>query len=149
MKKWRLVIVAALVLLLAFFTQKNRLSQPTFSPSSSVSEQVVSDSKEVVAAYIHEHKKLPEFYMTKNEARKKGWSNGALDTVLKGRAIGGDRFGNFEGTLPDNWGPYYECDIDTIGRKKRGEKRIIFNKKGSVWYTDDHYEHFDQLYKGA
>ncbi|QRG86631.1 ribonuclease domain-containing protein [Bulleidia sp. zg-1006] len=113
-----------------------------------IPERSVDDSKEAVAMYVYRHKKLPSFYMTKAEARKKGWSSGSLDTMVPDRAIGGDRYGNFEGKLPYKNEKYFEADIDTIGRKKRGDKRIIFTKKGDVWYTADHYGHFKQLYKG-
>jgi guanyl-specific ribonuclease Sa len=86
--------------------------------------------------------------MTKKEARKKGWENGALNQVIPGMCIGGDYFGNYEGLLPENGDDYYECDIDTMHRKSRGAKRIIFTEDGDVWYTDDHYESFEQLYDG-
>ena len=41
---------------------------------------------------------------------------------------------------------YYECDIDTIGKTSRGAKRIIFSNDGLIYYTEDHYESFTQLY---
>ena len=66
---------------------------------------------------------------------------------MKGMAIGGDRFGNMEGYLPDQYN-YTECDIDTIGKKSRGAKRIVFSNDGLIYYTDDHYESFTLLYGG-
>ena len=84
--------------------------------------------------------------MTKTQARKAGWKKGALSKVIKGKAIGGGPFQNIEGTLPEQY-KYYECDIDTIGREQRGTKRIIFSEGGvMVYYTEDHYETFEQLY---
>ena len=106
------------------------------------------DSAESVAAYIHAYGCLPNFYMTKNEARDLfGWEGGALDNVAPGRAIGGDRFGNYEGQLPEAKGRYYtECDIGTIGNGSRGAKRIVFSNDGLIFYTEDHYETFELLY---
>ena len=62
----------------------------------------------------------------------------------KGKCIGGDHFGNYEGILPS--GNYHECDIDTLGRKSRGAKRIIYSDDGRIYYTEDHYETFELLY---
>lgn len=106
------------------------------------------DSAEAVAAYIHAYGCLPDFYMTKNEARDLfGWEGGALDNLAPGRAIGGDRFRNYEGQLPHAPGRYYtECDIGTIGNGSRGAKRIVFSNDGLVFYTEDHYETFELLY---
>ena len=65
--------------------------------------------------------------------------------TAKGKCIGGDRFGNNEGKLPDGK-KYKECDIDTLGADSRGAKRIVYSDDGSVYYTDDHYENFEQVY---
>lgn len=106
------------------------------------------DSAETVAAYIHTYGCLPDFYMTKSEARDLfGWEGGALDNLAPGRAIGGDSFRNYEGQLPDAPGRYYtECDIGTIGNGARGAKRIVFSNDGLIFYTEDHYETFELLY---
>ena len=60
--------------------------------------------------------------------------------------IGGDVYSNYEGVLPEISGNYYECDIDTINKKRRGEKRLIWSDDWDIYYTDDHYETFVQLY---
>jgi len=61
--------------------------------------------------------------------------------------IGGDRFGNYEGLLPDAEGrTWTECDIDTLHEKNRGAKRIVFSNDGLIYYTEDHYESFTLLY---
>ena len=58
-------------------------------------------------------------------------------------------FGNYEGLLPKAEGRvWYECDIDTLGSKRRGAKRIVFSSDGLVYYTGDHYESFTELYGG-
>ena len=105
------------------------------------------NSKEDVSLYLHLYDHLPSNYITKNEARDLGWSGGSVEVYAPGCAIGGDRFGNREGLLPKAEGrTYYECDIDTIGQGSRGAKRIIFSNDGLVYYTEDHYESFTQLY---
>ncbi len=103
-------------------------------------------SKDDVALYIHTYGKLPSNFITKKEANALGWNGGALEKYAPGKSIGGDKFGNYEGLLPTAKGrKYYECDIDTLG-KKRGAKRIIFSNDGLIYYTGDHYESFEQLY---
>ena len=45
---------------------------------------------------------LPRHYLTKGEARDRGWYPGSdLCDVAPGYSIGGNRFGNREGRLPD------------------------------------------------
>lgn len=103
--------------------------------------------KEHVAAYLFAFGELPENYITKKEAQALGWesSEGNLWEVAPGRSIGGDKFGNYEGLLPRKGGrQYYECDIDFEGRYRNG-KRIVFSNDGLVFYTEDHYETFEEI----
>ena len=102
-------------------------------------------TKEDVALYIHTYGCLPENFMTKNEARKLGWEGGGLEDYAPCMCIGGDRFGNYEGLLPEDR-EYTECDIDTMGKSSRGAKRIVFSEDGLIYYTEDHYESFELLY---
>ena len=105
-------------------------------------------SKDEVALYIHTYQKLPSNYITKKEAQNKGWDSksGNLNKVAPGCSIGGDFFGNYEGLLPEKKGrKYYECDIDFDGGY-RNSKRIIYSNDGLIYYTDDHYNSFTQLY---
>lgn len=104
----------------------------------------VYTSKDDVALYLHTYNELPSNFMTKSEAKKLGWSGGGLEDIAPGMCIGGDYFGNYEGLLPD--GDYQECDIDTLGKHSRGPKRIIWDEDGDIYYTEDHYESFEQLY---
>ncbi len=107
------------------------------------------DSKEEVALYILLYGELPPNYITKDEAKALGWTGGSLEPYAPGCCIGGDRFGNYEGILPKKKGRvYYECDIDTMGARSRGAKRIVFSNDVLIYYTDDHYEHFTLLYGG-
>ncbi|MBQ6677978.1 MAG: ribonuclease [Clostridia bacterium] len=105
------------------------------------------DSRDEVALYIHLYGRLPSNYITKKEAEKLGWSGGGLDRYAPGKSIGGSRFGNYEGLLPEAPGrEYRECDIDTRGKSSRGAKRIVYSNDGLIYYTDDHYESFVLLY---
>ena len=105
------------------------------------------DSMRDVALYIHLYGRLPENYITKSEARRLGWEGGSVERYAPGCCIGGDTFRNNEGQLPDAKGrKWTECDIDTLGEKSRGAKRIVFSNDGLIYYTDDHYETFELLY---
>ena len=116
--------------------------------SSGVTEGQSYSTKDEVAAYIHQFNELPPNYLTKDEAEALGWDNseGNLWEVTDGMSIGGDYFGNREGLLPKQSGrTYYEADIDYDGGY-RGAERIVYSNDGLIFYTDDHYESFEQLY---
>ena len=127
---------------------KSGTATPTPSAAQSgVTEDGTYDSKAEVAEYIHTYGHLPSNYITKREAESLGWNGGSLKDVAPGKCIGGDRFGNYEGSLPSKKGrTYYECDIDTLNWKNRGSRRIIYSNDGLIFYTGDHYESFEQLY---
>jgi guanyl-specific ribonuclease Sa len=60
--------------------------------------------------------------------------------------IGGDRFGNREGLLPESDGrKYFECDVAYEGGY-RGAERLVYSNDGLIYYTPDHYESFTLLY---
>ena len=111
--------------------------------SGEISEDWTGDDKEGVALYLEAYRQLPDNFMTKKEARKEGWEGGALHLVIPGMCIGGDRFGNYEGLLPD--GKYKECDVNYDGGYRDAE-RLIYGEDGSVYYTNDPYKSFTQLY---
>lgn len=98
---------------------------------------------EDVALYLHQYGKLPENYITKAEARDMGWE--ADET--NGYVVGGDKFSNREGLLPKESGrQYYEADIEAGYTDHRGPERLVFSNDGLIFYTDDHYSSFEQLY---
>ena len=116
--------------------------------SSSVSENGTYTSKEQVALYIHRYGHLPQNFISKTKAKKAGWipSEGNLQDVCPGKSIGGSRYYNDDGLLPDKSGRYWtECDIDYAGGH-RNEKRIVFSNDGLVYYTGNHYRSFERLY---
>ena len=105
-------------------------------------------TKNDVAEYIHLYGKLPENFITKNEAEDLGWvaSKGNLWEVSDKLVIGGDKFGNREGLLPKASGRvWYECDVNYEGGF-RGDDRIVFSNDGLIYFTSDHYASFKKLY---
>ncbi len=123
--------------------------EPSYDDESAplIDEDGSYTSRDDVALYIHTYGHLPGNFITKKEARELGWSGGGLEKYAPGMCIGGDRFGNYEGLLPEKKGrKYTECDIDTLGAKSRGAKRIVFSNDGLIYYTDDHYDSFTLLY---
>lgn len=120
----------------------------TFSGGISVKEDGTYTSKEEVAVYLHTYGKLPSNYITKKEAKELGWvsTEGNLGEVAPGKSIGGDKFGNYDKMLPEEDGrTFWECDIDYDGGA-RNAKRIVYSNDGLIFYTEDHYETFEQLY---
>lgn len=95
-----------------------------------------------VINYLKATKQLPDYYVTKSEARQHGWvpAKGNLCEVLPGKAIGGDRFSNREKKLPAD-AQYFEADVN-YSCGNRNADRIVFTKNGEVWLTHDHYKSF-------
>lgn len=121
--------------------------------SKTVSETLAEDgsytSKEDVALYLHIYGHLPHNYITKKEAQQLGWDSkkGNLEEVAPGKSIGGSHYGNYEGLLPEKEGrKYYECDLDYEGGY-RGAQRLVYSNDGLIFYTEDHYQSFEQLYE--
>jgi guanyl-specific ribonuclease Sa len=132
-------------------TEATAAAEATTEPASvaetpAIAEDGTYTTKDDVALYIHTYGKLPENFITKKAAKKLGWQGGSLEDYAPGKCIGGDYFGNYEGLLPEDK-EYHECDIDTLGKSKRGAKRIIYSDDGYIYYTGDHYESFELLYE--
>ena len=104
----------------------------------------VLTEENLVINYVKENHELPEYYLTKSEARKEGWvpSKGNLCDVLPGRAIGGDKFSNREKSLPAG-NQYFEADVN-YNCGNRNADRIVFTKNGEVWLTKNHYKSFEK-----
>lgn len=147
-------VAVAFLIWAVLYIQNNYINpqpgpNPGPEPVAQIDEDGIYTSKEDVALYLHTYNHLPSNFITKKEAKKLGWSSGGLDKYLKNGCIGGDRFGNNEGLLPNKDGRiWYECDIDTMNQKSRGAKRIVFSNDGLIYYTEDHYSSFEQLYGG-
>ena len=146
MKRRIAALLCALLLMLAAVPGLGE-TIAVYASEHPVSEDGWYDTMEEVCVYLDAYGALPGNFITKNEARELGWSGGSLEPYAEGCCIGGDRFGNREGRLPDAAGrSYTECDIDTLGAASRGAKRIVFSNDGLIYYTEDHYETFELLY---
>ena len=111
--------------------------------TAQIDEDGAYTTKDDVALYIHTYGHLPDNFITKKDAQALGWPGGSLEPYAPGKCIGGSRFGNYEGLLPEADGrTYTECDIDTLGADSRGAKRIVFSNDGLIYYTEDHYKSF-------
>ena len=153
---WGALLLIALYLIFGMGPKVPEAAEPVY-PTDSVQEVteeawvLAQDgtfyTKEDVALYIHTYGHLPDNYITKDQARDLGWEGGGLSDIAPGKCIGGDRFGNYEGLLPDAPGrTWTECDIGTLDQNSRGAQRIVFSNDGLIYYTDDHYESFELLY---
>lgn len=116
---------------------------PSTEPELYIDPDGSYTSKNDVALYIYLYGRLPNNFITKNQAESMYGKTSGLNKY--GKCIGGDRFYNREGALPGGY-TYYECDIDTLYSSKRGAKRLVFTYSGRIYYTDDHYETFTRLY---
>jgi hypothetical protein len=91
------------------------------------------------------NRRLPEKFVTKRQAHYMGWRPGQDlwgTPLLRGKSIGGDRFGNREGQLPP--GDWREADLDYKGGH-RGAKRLLFSAAGDRRVTVDHYRTFVEV----
>lgn len=154
----RFILLIAIALCLTGCQQAVRHDAATPGVSSALAP--ISESREAapdedgiytaagdVAAYLNKYGRLPHNFITKGQARALGWQGGNLEPHAQGKTIGGDRFGNYEGLLPEKAGrQYYECDIDTLNRASRGAKRLVYSNDGLIFYTQDHYDSFTLLY---
>lgn len=115
---------------------------------SGIREDGSYTSRDEVALYLHTYGKLPKNFISKKDAEEQGFRFGEGDfgEAFPGMSVGGSRFGNYEGQLPEKSGRrYYECDIDYQGGR-RNAKRLVYSNDGLIFYTDDHYKSFTQLY---
>lgn len=124
---------------------KNKTESPASSDSEIADIYSLTAEKEVIA-YLRKHNRLPDYYISKKEARESGWlpDRGNLCEVLPGKAIGGDNFANREKLLPEKKDrSYYEADINyNCGR--RGAERLVYSSDGLIFITKNHYKSFEK-----
>ena len=111
-----------------------------------VEKDGVYTSAEEVAAYLRKFKKLPENFITTEEAKKLGWDGeGDLYKIKEGASIGGDRYANLSGLLPTSKNrSWQQCDIGYTGGE-RNNKRLCYSNDGLYYYTEDKYETFVEI----
>ncbi|MBC8952691.1 ribonuclease domain-containing protein [Xenorhabdus sp. PB62.4] len=137
---------------------KDATEQKTIAAETIVSETIASEKAPAqqidvlteqnrVADYLRQHHTLPDYYITKKQARRLGWNarEGNLCEILPGRAIGGDRFANRENKLPTEAGRHwFEADVNyQCGH--RGSDRLLYSNDGLIYLTVDHYNSFTRL----
>ena len=109
-----------------------------------VAGTATSDGTNGVDLFVAPYGKLPNNYLGKKNAQKMGWDpkQGNLAEVLPGMLIGGDRYKNRDGRLPDAPGrAWYEADFDYTGGY-RNVCRLIYSNDGLIFVTYDHYATF-------
>jgi len=130
--------------------KNNSSSADIKSIYDAVEESGKYTTRDSVAAYLCKFDKLPSNYVSKAEGQKlyesktgktfEKWNFNPWTTI--GVMIGGDKFGNSEGLLPE--GAYHEADVE-YSAKNRGTKRLVYQSDCVIYYTADHYETFSKL----
>ncbi|MBQ7348214.1 MAG: phage head morphogenesis protein [Clostridia bacterium] len=98
--------------------------------------------------WLYYSHKLPEYYITKEQAKILGWKNkkGNLAEVAPEKMIGGGLYNNQNGHLPS--APrrvWYEADISYISGFRSDCDRILYSNDGLIFVTCDHYETFYEI----
>ena len=90
--------------------------------------------------YLKKYGKLPDYYITKQEAIEKyGWNSrrNTLAGKAPGKMIGGDVYINDDDFLPIKENRvWYECDVDYISGSRGTCSRLYYSSDGLMFYTD-------------
>lgn len=124
--------------------QSQNISYSYENSSSNNIDELTNDK--LVVKYLKEQGELPEYYITKSEAKSMGWvpSKGNLCEVAPGKAIGGDIWTNRQKSFPTKSGrKYYEADLN-YNCGNRNADRVVFSNDGLVFVTFDHYRSFEE-----
>lgn len=154
LKRYVVPLVTLLVLLGASQWLQNTDTAPATIESKAeivqiqgVTEGESYTTKNEVALYLATYKELPPNFITKKQAQALGWDSesGNLDEIAPGKSIGGDHFGNYDGSLPKAKGrTWHECDLNYKGGYRGGE-RLLYSSDDLIYYTDDHYKTFHKI----
>ena len=126
-----------------FEERKSDFSNDNNTSNSNIDELT---NDELVVKYLKEHGELPDYYITKSEAKSLGWvpSKGNLCEVAPGKAIGGDIWTNRQKSLPTKSGRrYFEADLN-YHCGNRNADRVVFSNDGLVFVTHNHYRNFEE-----
>ena len=96
--------------------------------------------------YLTYQQKLPDNYITFDEAKALGWisNQGNLNEVAPGKMVYGDHQNRY-GKLPSAPGrSWYEADINDRGGY-RNHDRILFSSDGLIFVTYDHYQTYYEV----
>ncbi len=85
------------------------------------------------------YEKLPNYYITKEEAEKLGWQRGKdLSLFAPEKMIGGGLYENRLHILPEKEGRIWkECDIN-YESGKRNSLRLFYSNDGLMFFSPDH-----------
>ena len=137
------VVVLAVLLLLGQQLGLLPTAQETAGAAAAITEP------QAIVNYLAAHDgELPDNFITKAEAQALGWDSAKNDVsdVAPGKSIGGDRFGNYEGLLPKASGrQYHEADC-YYTEGARNACRLVYSTDGLYFYTEDHYESFEEMH---
>ena len=134
-------VIIVLVIISGFYINRKTVSQQINIEQFDIQKL---SSEAVVVPYVKEYHRLPDYYISKSEARRLGWQSekGNLCKTLPGKIIGGDRFTNREGRLPEKKGRIWtEADLN-YDCGNRNTDRLIFSNDGLIYVTYDHYNTF-------
>ena len=98
--------------------------------------------------WLYYKHKLPEYYITKSQAKALGWrtKKGNLAEIAPENMIGGDIYQNDDGKLPGAPGrEWYEADISYVSGFRSKCDRILYSNDGLIFVTKDHYETFYEI----
>lgn len=142
------MVVLALVCVVIFNGSAKDVSAPDAQAAAGENESIEQlTQQDRVVNYVRRHQRLPDYYITKKQARRAGWDAraGNLCEVLPGHAIGGDRFANREKQLPERAKRIWrEADINyRCGR--RDADRLLYSNDGLIYITRDHYRNLTRV----
>ena len=102
----------------------------------------ISERKPSPDVWLKLFGKLPDYYITKEEAIELGWRPGrnTIAGKIPGKMIGSEIYRNEKHRLPEKDGRvWYECDID-YNAGGRSNKRLFYSNDGLTFYSTDHGE---------
>ncbi|MDI3362385.1 ribonuclease domain-containing protein [Lelliottia sp. V89_10] len=97
--------------------------------------------------FLNSNGRLPDRYITSDEARRLGWSGKDSDTLwglkpTNGKGIGGDAYTSKMLPSGKSW---FSADID-FNRGYRSSKHLVYSNAGQQRFiTTDHYQHLVEL----
>lgn len=112
--------------------------------SAGTATQKSTDGADFYLKYL---KRLPTYYITKDEAKDDGWQKDFkfISDSSPGKMIGGDDFYNSKNKLPAKVGrTWKEADIDYT-KGNRNAKRILWSNDGLIFVSYDHYQTFYEI----
>ena len=143
------VVVVAILLLIGQQTGLLPGTETEAPAGAGSGRATVITEPQALVNYLDAHDgQLPDNFLTKAEAQALGWdsSKNYLSDVAPGKSIGGDRCGNYEGLLPAESGRTYKEADCYYEEGPRNANRLVFSSDGLYFYTEDHYESFEEMF---